>query len=158
MKLIRNDEIDALLTRAATQPRRRAHRNVHESPADPVQRFVVAAKRDSYFRPHRHPGKWEFAIVIRGRFDVVEFDDVGKVLDRRSVGPGAEAAAFEIARGIWHSWIPVEEDSVFVEIKEGPYDAATASEFAAWSPADGSPEAPAFADRLRRSVIGGKIA
>jgi len=158
MKLITDDAIAGLLDRAASQPRRRAHRNMHESPADPVQRFVVAAKRDSYFRPHRHPGKWEVAVVIRGGFDVVEFDDRGVVLERHSVGPGAEATAFELARGVWHCWIPTAEDSVFIEIKEGPYDAATASEFAAWSAAEGSPDAPSFADRLRRCDIGGKVA
>jgi len=153
MKVISAALIEELVARAGTQTRRRTNHNVHETPADPIQRMFVAAKRDSYFRPHRHPTKWEFAIVICGRFDVLTFADDGRVTERLALGIGAPAVAFEMPANTWHSWLPLTDDAVFLEVKAGPYDPATAAEFAPWSPAEGGPAATAFAERLRRAQV-----
>ncbi len=158
MKYITSDLIDDLIARAGTAPRKRLNHNVHESLSDPIQRLFVAARRGSYFRPHRHLGTWEFAIVIRGRFDVLEFNGDGCVMDRRTLGPGAEAIAFEMAPDTWHSWIPLEEDSVFFEVKMGPYDPKTAAESAPWAPDEGTPAAAKFAAKLARAGIGDMMA
>ncbi|MEK6775666.1 MAG: WbuC family cupin fold metalloprotein [bacterium] len=154
MKVITSDLIDDLIVRAGTNVRRRINHNVHESPSDPVQRLFVAARPGSYFRPHRHPIKWEFAVVIRGRFDVMLFDDTGCVTERHSVGPGSDAVGFEIPPDVWHSWIPTADDSVFLEVKQGPYDAQTAAEFAAWSPSEGTSAVGAFVERLKVAKAG----
>lgn len=146
--------INELIAKAAASPRRRSHHNVHESPSDPVQRLFVASMKDSYFRPHRHTGKWEFALVIRGNFDVVEFDNTGRITERNSIGQGSSAPAFEIPADRWHAWIPLADGSVFLEFKQGPYDPKTASEFAPWSAAEGTPDAPAFAAKLRSAKVG----
>ena len=158
MKVITSDLIDGLIARAAAQDRRRANHNVHESPSDPIQRMFVAAMRDSYFRPHRHAAKWEFAVVIRGRFDVLLFDDTGCVTRRVLAGPGAEAVGFEIPPDTWHSWIPLADGSVFVEVKQGPYDTRTAADFAVWSPAEGTPHVGQFVETLRSARVGDRVA
>jgi cupin fold WbuC family metalloprotein len=157
MKLISGKLIDDLLDRAAMHPRRRANHNIHEAAADPVQRYFIAAKRDSYFRPHRHPGKWEFAVVLRGRFDILMFDENGKVTDRFAAGTGADNLGFELPADAWHTWIPLADDCVFLEIKQGPYDPPTAAEFAPWSPAEGAPEVAAFTERMRKAKVGDRI-
>ena len=157
MKLITSDLIDDLIARAGANVRRRINHNVHESPSDPVQRLFVAARPGSYFRPHRHPMKWEFAVVILGRFDVMLFDDAGFVTERRSVGPGTDTVGFEIPLNVWHSWIPIADHSVFFEVKQGPYDAQTAAEFAAWSPAEGTSAVGEFYERLRNAEVGAHV-
>lgn len=154
MKVITSQFMDELVSRAGAHPRRRVNHNVHETPGDPVQRMFVAAGRDSYFRPHRHPAKWEFAIVLRGQFDVVLLDDAGRVTKRVSVGPGTETLAFELPPDAWHTWIPMAEDSVFLEVKRGPYDAQTAAEFAAWAPAEGTAQVKPFVKTLRQVRAG----
>ena len=154
MKVITSALIDELIARAAASDRRRANHNVHESPSDPIQRMFVAAMRDSYFRPHRHAAKWEFAVVIRGRFDVLLFDDTGCVTRRISVGPGAEVVGFEIPPDTWHSWIPLADGSVFVEVKQGPYDSRTAADFAVWAPAEGAADVGRYVERLRSARVG----
>jgi cupin fold WbuC family metalloprotein len=158
MKLIAAQLIDALIAKAGASERRRANHNVHESPGDSVQRLFVAAKRDSYFRPHRHPVKWEFAVVLRGLFDIILLDDNGLVTKRLAVGPGADAFGFELPANAWHTWVPMEEDSVFMEVKQGPYDAQTAAEFAAWSPAEGTPQVGRFVEKLRKAKAGDRVA
>jgi len=154
MKVITSVLIDELIARAAASDRRRTNHNVHELPSDPIQRMFVAAMRDSYFRPHRHAAKREFAVVIRGRFDVLLFDDTGCVTGKVSVGPDAEAVGFEIPPDTWHSWISLVDGSVFVEVKQGPYDSRTAADFAMWAPAEGAADVGRYIERLRNAKPG----
>lgn len=143
--------LDDLAARATASPRRRAHLNVHADAADRVQRFFVAVDRDSYIRPHRHLSKSELAVVVRGAFDVITFDEHGGITGRETVGAGTPLLAFEMPQATWHTLIAREDGSTFLEVKEGPYDPATASEFAPWSPAEGDPASAAFLQRLRSS-------
>lgn len=154
IKLFSGALLDDLTVKAAQSPRGRAHFNIHASAGDVVQRFFVAADRDSYFRPHRHLTRSELALVVRGSFDVITFDDDGTVNARYVVGEGAQAFAYETMRGTWHTLIARCDGSVFVEVKEGPYDPATAAEFASWAPPEGHADVPAFLARLRVATPG----
>jgi cupin fold WbuC family metalloprotein len=157
MKLITGAMLDDLAVQACASQRLRLNHNVHEQPADPIQRLFIAACLNSYFRPHRHPGKKEFAIVLRGRFDVITFDHAGRVSQRVSVGPGADVTGLEIPEDVWHTWVPIHDRSLFFEVKPGPYDPAAVVEFADWAPAEGSAEVPAFYRRLLTVRAGGKV-
>jgi cupin fold WbuC family metalloprotein len=154
MKLINTTTINELLNRAAASARRRSNYNIHESAQDPIQRYLVAAKRDSYFRPHRHRSTSELAFVLRGRFDLIVFDDAGRVTDRISLGCELETMGFEMPPDVWHSWIPMIDDSIFLEVKEGPYDPASAVEFAEWSPREGDDRVADFLSNMRGLVVG----
>jgi cupin fold WbuC family metalloprotein len=158
MKLITSDLMNELIVQAGRDARLRINYNIHESPSDPVQRLFIASRLESYFRPHRHPERWEFAVVIRGLFDVMVFDDTSRVIQRASVGPDAEVIGFEIPLNTWHTWIPMADESVFFEIKQGPYDAQNAAEFAAWSPEEGTPQVNEFVARLRVAKLGDRTA
>jgi cupin fold WbuC family metalloprotein len=148
--------LDGLVEEAGRSPRRRAHLNVHTSLDDPVQRLFVAVRLGSYFRPHRHAGKWEFAWVLRGRFAVLVFDGAGQVADRvvASAGDPSGAGGFELAPGVWHTYVALEDGSVFLEVKQGPYVPGAAAEFAPWAPPEGSPEAAAFVAALEAARVG----
>jgi cupin fold WbuC family metalloprotein len=154
MKLFSHDLLDELTTKASASPRARAHHNVHESPADLVQRFFVVANRNSYFRPHRHLTKSELAMVLRGRFHVLIFDEHGKVLSRYSVGEGTGSMAYESPRATWHTLTADADGAAFFEVKEGPYDPATAAEFATWAPPEGDPAAPNFLEWIKKAQPG----
>ncbi|HVW68202.1 MAG TPA: WbuC family cupin fold metalloprotein [Steroidobacteraceae bacterium] len=156
MKLFAQSLLDDLTTRAGANPRARAHLNIHESPSDLVQRFFVVTNRNSYFRPHRHLTKSELATVLRGRVHVLTFDDRGTVTGRYDIGEDAPNIAYETPRATWHTLVADTDGTAFLEVKEGPYDPATASEFAAWSPAEGTPTAAAFLEWVRRAQPGDK--
>lgn len=158
MKPVTLKMMDELLARAGTTQRLRLNYNIHESLSDPVQRLFIAADRASYFRPHRHPGKSEFVIVLRGLFEVFAFDDTGMVTERISVGPDEDSFALEIPEGMCHAWIPLAEKSLFFEVKQGPYDPATSLVFAPWSPEEGSPHVKEFQDKLLAAGIGQRVA
>ena len=154
MKLFPRALLDELTTKALASPRARAHYNIHTSASDLVQRFFVVANRSSYFRPHRHAVKSELALVVRGRFDVITFDEVGRVTARYTVGDGAANIAYETPQGTWHTLIANNDGSAFLEVKEGPYDPATATEFATWAPAEGQASAPMFLEWARTARLG----
>lgn len=149
MKLFSRALLDELAVKATASPRKRANYNIHAAPADPVQRFFIAADRKSYFRPHRHLTKSELALVVRGRFDVVTFDDTGRVTGRYAVGDGTADIGYETPRGTWHTVIACTDGAVFLEVKEGPYDPATAAEFAPWAPPEGAASVPEFLEWVR---------
>ena len=146
--------LDELAAALAASPRLRAHHNIHATPADPVQRFLVVAQRDSYFRPHRHASRSELALLLRGAVDVLLFDDRGQVLARHAVGTDADNFGYETPQGVWHTLVPGAGGCAFLEVKEGPYDPATAVQFAAWAPPEGAAEAPAFQLWLRNARLG----
>jgi cupin fold WbuC family metalloprotein len=146
--------LDELAARATSSPRARTNFNIHASAADPVQRFFVVANRQSYFRPHRHLSRSELALVLRGQFEVITFDDRGTVTARHVVGGDADGFAYETPRATWHTLIALEDGSAFLEIKEGPYDPATAAEFASWAPSEGDASVPRFMQWLRTAQAG----
>jgi cupin fold WbuC family metalloprotein len=158
MKLINSELITDLIHRAETSARRRMHHNLHETLADPIQRLLIASMRDSYFRPHRHPDRWEFSLVIKGNIDIFLFDDSGRILERITLDPNQKTIGFEIPANTWHSWLTREDRSVVFELKKGPFDPQTIYEFAPWSPEEGSPEIHVFMERQRKADKGDILA
>jgi cupin fold WbuC family metalloprotein len=154
MKLFSQAILDELSARAASSPRLRANHNIHASGADPVQRFFIATQKDTYFRPHRHLTKSELALVLRGQFDVLTFDENGSVTGRYAVGSDTANIGFETPRGTWHTLLACTDGATFLEIKEGPYDPATAAEFAPWAPAEGDESVARFQQWLRQAQPG----
>jgi cupin fold WbuC family metalloprotein len=154
VKLLPRALLDELAAAAAASARGRAHHNIHGSAADLVQRFIVVAQRDSYFRPHRHVARTELALVLRGKVEIVTFDEHGRVSARHEVGEGTANMAYETPPATWHTLIPAVNGTAFLEIKQGPYDPATTSEFATWAPAEGTPSVAHFQQWLRSARAG----
>jgi cupin fold WbuC family metalloprotein len=156
MKLVSTALLDEMTSKSAASPRRRAHHNLHASPSDPVQRFVVVAQSDTYIRPHRHMTKSELCTMVRGRFEVVVFDADGTITDRTVVGEGTPNIAYELPAQTWHTLLALTDGAAFVEVKEGPYDPATAAEFARWAPEEGGATA-AFQRWIETAPVGARV-
>ena len=154
MKLISTSLLDQLAATAAASPRRRTHYNLHGSPADLVQRYLVVANRGSYFRPHRHTTRAELALVVRGELDLIVFDEARRITARYGFGAGTGNIAYENGPGIWHTVVVRADATTFLEIKQGPYDPATASEFADWAPVEGDPQVGTFLEWARHAAPG----
>jgi cupin fold WbuC family metalloprotein len=154
MNVFTHHLLDELATKATANPRGRAHHNIHTSSADLVQRFLVVTDRQSYFRPHRHQTKSELAVVLRGQFEILTFDDHGVVTARYTIGGDTDGFAYETPSAVWHTLLAHTDGSTFLEIKEGPYDPATAAQFATWAPAEGDASVPPFRQWLRGAKVG----
>jgi hypothetical protein len=93
-------------------------------------------------------------MIIRGRFEVVMFDEGGTVTSRTIVGEGTPNVAFELPRETWHTLLALTDGAAFLEVKEGPYDPNIAAQFAAWAPEEGNPATAAFQKWLNTAPVG----
>jgi cupin fold WbuC family metalloprotein len=157
MKIIDQNTITELCDKAQASERRRAHLNLHPQLDDPIQRLAAAIEPDSYIRPHRHPeaGKWELFTVLRGRFMVYRFDELGTILSKELLTATGDAASLiEMPAGSWHCVMALDTGSVFFEVKPGPYTPLDDKDFASWAPAEGSAGVSDFMQWLKQAEVG----
>jgi cupin fold WbuC family metalloprotein len=156
MKTIDQELYRDLCLQADRSPRRRAHHLLHADHDDPVQRLGILMLKGSYVRPHRHQGppKWEMFSVLRGAGVALMFDEDGRVLERVELGEGRDSYVIEFPPGSWHSLTALEDHSLFLETKPGPFRPVDEKDFAAWAPPEGSPRAAAFSQWFLRCRVG----
>lgn len=114
--------LDEMLRAAAESPRRRAHKNFHESLDEPIHRLLIGAMPDTVFPIHRHRNKFELMTVLAGRIEITLYEEDGTVTGRYEVGPGCSVRAMDIPAGVFHG-NRVLEPAVMLEVKPGPYEA-----------------------------------
>jgi len=132
-------------------PRRRITLPLHRGATEGVQRMLSFIQRGSYIRPHYHPApaSIEHIVAVQGALGFLVFDEHGTVLTAHRLEAGHPAACLiDIEQGLWHTGVPLADDTVIVEIKRGPYNAATDKIFAQWAPEEGTPEVAAYVRRL----------
>ncbi|MEZ5738959.1 MAG: WbuC family cupin fold metalloprotein [Burkholderiaceae bacterium] len=141
MKRIGQDELHALQAKADRHPRGRLNLNLHGEPDDPVQRLLIAMNPGSYVRVHQHPDQWEMLMVVRGAFTLLTFDDERRVLTRSRLQAGNDdpdaLLLAELPARTWHTLLCDARQSLFLEVKPGPYTPANARH-ADWAPSEGS--------------------
>jgi cupin fold WbuC family metalloprotein len=145
MKTIDESLLADLSDQARKSPRKRAHHNLHESLADPFHRLCIAAEPGTYMRTHRHTDKWELMVVLRGAMGILTFDDAGRVLERTDLRAGGPVFAYELPEGVWHAFTILAPGTALLEVKRGPYLPIPEGDSAVWAPAEGDPNAIAYA-------------
>lgn len=122
MKIIDKQKLEELAVLAEQAPRKRTHFNLHESLDAPIQRLCVTGEIDTVIPPHRHPDKWELAIIVKGRASVYIYENDGSVKECFELIPGGNAvSAVEIPEGVWHNYVFREPGTTFFEVKKGPF-------------------------------------
>src|SRR5581483_11829649 len=157
-KRITSSLLTQLDRKAAASPRLRTNHNLHEAPESNVQRLAVKLRRGTYIRPHRHKSRWELGITLQGEMDLVLFNDDGLLTERVRMAPGGSTLLMELPAGQWHSYVCVSETATFFEVKEGPYDPASSSEFAPWAPAEGDAAAGRCLEGMATAGPGARFA
>ena len=135
--------LDRLSAEAAATPRRRKNSNLHAANDYPCQRFFNAMCADTYVQPHRHSdaSKDETLVLLRGQLGAVIFDEAGQVVSADVLHPGQIA---DVPHGTFHTWIALEDGTVFFETKAGPYVPLAPGEKAAFAPPEGDPRVPEY--------------
>ncbi len=156
MKIVDQAFLDNLSEQAKKLPRLRTNANFHQGMDDPVQRLFIAMEPDSYVRPHLHSedSKWEFFFVVRGALLFFVYDESGVITDIHRLSAGEGIQALELPAKVWHSTISCQSDTVFFEVKQGPYQVTNDKGFAIWSPTEEEPTARAFIKYLREAKVG----
>ena len=158
MKLFSAAFLDELSAQAEGSPRRRQHRNIHESYQDACQRLFNAIEPESYIRPHRHASdpREELLVAVRGLMALVTFDDEGNVLSATPFGTERKgtslAVGAEVRADTWHTVVALEPGCVLLEVKAGPFDPNQPKNLAPWAPEENSPDSVAYLSRLKNLV------
>lgn len=131
--------INPIIEKAARTDRRRTNFNFHKEYSDTLQRMLNIMNRNTYIQPHKHesPDKREAFIVLKGKALVIEFDDKGEIVEHIVLDPQIGNHGCDIAERTWHTIICLEDNSVFYEVKDGPYEPADDKNFASWAPKEG---------------------
>ncbi|GAB1404093.1 MAG: WbuC family cupin fold metalloprotein [Lentimicrobiaceae bacterium] len=142
--------LDATSQRARESSRGRMNHNFHSGPADTLQRMLNAMEPGTYIQPHKHeaPDKREVFFALSGTLCIVEFWDDGRIKDFALLKAGSECSGAEIPARTFHTVISLQSGSVAYEIKDGPYIPIEDKNFAAWAPAENSPQAGAWLKQL----------
>ncbi|GKR20530.1 hypothetical protein KAM467_35740 [Aeromonas caviae] len=127
MRILDKQFLTSLECSAITNPRKRAHLNLHNSFEEKVQRIFISLTQGSYVKPHYHelPHQWEMFVVMEGVVEVVFYSADGQEKQRLFVGEGQGCKAIEIHPMDIHSVECISEKALMLEIKEGPFDPAT---------------------------------
>ena len=141
MRAITRLELDNLLIEAKALPRKRTILRLHEH-HEHVQRMVNIIHPGSYVTPHKHenPDKVELFTILLGQVSVIQFNDLGEIVEVHTLGEYSPTRLVEIPPRVYHTVI-AQEPSALLEIIEGPYDADTHKKFASWAPREEQPRA-----------------
>jgi len=143
---------------AKESPRGRIIMQLHRSDTEGVQRLVNFMQPGSYARPHCHPApeNIETVAVLKGSIGFLIFEPGGAVRSTHRLEAGNAASCLvDIERGVWHTLVPLAEDTVVLEIKRGPYCAETDKMFADWAPQEGTLEGRSYLEALERCFADG---
>lgn len=135
--------VDQKAKDARKSNRKRNIHVLHTGDEDTLQRMLNAFQPGTYVAPHRHVTvpKAEAVLVIQGSLGFIRFADDGtyEAEDFVYMNPQEGVFGVDYRAGVWHTFIALEPDTVVLEVKPGPYDAATDKEFASWAPQEGEP-------------------
>lgn len=111
------DEVAAL---AQTSERLRMNRDMRNSTADTSQRMLNALEIGTVLPIHRHPTTSETQFLLRGKIDVMFYDDQRHEIERFHLDPRNGMYGVDIPAGIWHNLVVIEPAVIF-ETKDGAY-------------------------------------
>ena len=123
---------------------------LHKSADAKIHRMFNAMQPGSYIQPHRHlfPPKAESVIVLQGAILAFIFNDQGQIEEVHRVAAGSSTIGIDSEPGVYHTFVAVEEDTIFFEVKPGPYSVVDDKDFAPWAPAEGEDGVEGFLANL----------
>lgn len=113
--------LDEVSARAKASERLRMNFNLHETLDAKAQRLLNALEPGTILPIHRHPHTAETYVLLRGRIDVMFYDDSGVETQRFSLDPLAGNYGVQIPKGKWHTLEVLRSGTVILEVKDGPY-------------------------------------
>lgn len=113
--------LDQISQKAKESPRLRMNYNLHDSLDSKAQRLFNALEPGTILPIHRHQNTDETYILIRGKIEVIFYDNDKNIVDRFIIDRETDTFGVHIPKGTWHTLEVLESGSVIFEVKEGPY-------------------------------------
>lgn len=148
--------IDFIKQCAIQNARGRVRICAHKHQTDTLHEMLIAIRSDSYIRPHRHHHKAESFHLIDGAADVVVMDEEGAITDIVELD-SQHNFYYRLDSPRYHTLLIHSPVLVIHEITNGPFDPSQ-NDWAGFSPAEGTPEAAIYIERLRSATATRKAA
>ncbi|MFV0470506.1 MAG: WbuC family cupin fold metalloprotein [Paludibacteraceae bacterium] len=121
MKLLETNLLDELTSQAQSSPRLRMNYNLHNSLDAKAQRLFNALEPGTELPIHRHTQTDETYILIRGKLEVMFYDDDKNITKKYILDKKSGNFGVHISAGQWHTLEVLESGTVIFEVKDGPY-------------------------------------
>ncbi|NDV20457.1 cupin fold metalloprotein, WbuC family [Pseudodesulfovibrio sp. JC047] len=143
-----------LLARSRDSARKRMLQKLHSSHDALSHRMFNAMQPGTYIMPHRHldPPKDETVLVMAGSVLFIQFSDAGDIEKTLLLQPGTENFGIDVAPHVYHTYIPLKQDTLIFETKTGPYTQEHDKNVPDWAPREGSPEAEPYLLNMIKSL------
>ena len=93
--------LDALASEAQASPRLRMNRDLRNTPDDGSQRMLNALEPGTVLPVHRHRSTSECQILLRGKIDVMFYDDGGRETARFRLDRDEGRYGVNVPAGTW---------------------------------------------------------
>lgn len=112
--------LNKVTIQARESSRLRKNYNFHATLEDPCQRMLNIMLEGTVFEIHRHTNTAETFVLLKGKLDLMYYNDKGEEVERYRLDPTMGQYGVNIPSGQWHS-LEIIEDAVIFETREGPY-------------------------------------
>ena len=113
--------LDEVSARAKASERLRMNYNLHEAVDSKAQRLFNALEPGTILPIHRHQHTAETYILLRGKIDVMFYNEEGNEVERFHLDPQVGNYGVHIPQSQWHTLEVFESGTVIFEVKDGPY-------------------------------------
>ena len=154
ISMLGQDDMQLLRQGVANSPRGRVRINAHPSDDDMLHEMFIAIRRDSYIRPHVHPGKSEAFHIVEGVVDIVIFNEDGSVREVVPLGDVHSGRPFyyRMSQPFFHTLLIHSDILIVHEITNGPFRREGTC-FAPFAPEEGDVDGIADYRRLLGSQV-----
>lgn len=118
--IIDNSLLDDVTRKAQESPRLRMNFNLHDCLDAKAQRLLNVLLPGTELPIHRHRHTAETYALLRGKLDVVFYNDDGSEKERFHLDPLSGNYGVHIPAGQWHT-VEVITPATILEVKDGPY-------------------------------------
>lgn len=153
---VNSGDIKRLKSMAAGNPRKRIRLCCHHDIENTLHEMLIVHARGAYVPPHKHIAKSESFHIIKGKLNVVIFNNDGSIL---KVVPMSEYSSdktffYRLPENYFHTVVPLSHWVVFHEITNGPFQRKDTI-FAPWAPPEGDfKQTRTYLDKLEKQVAG----
>lgn len=126
MNIIDDALLDQVTQQAKESSRLRMNYNLHDSLESKAQRLFNALEPCTELPVHRHLHTSETYIIIRGRMNVMFYNDDKQLTEKCELCAEHGRYGIHISVGQWHTLEILESGTVIFEVKDGPYTPLTA--------------------------------
>ena len=133
-----NNIVSKIKTLAKKTKNKRARVCIHKNLASKTNEMIIALKKGSYIRPHRHPFKVRIISCHRRKNGCICFSRKGKKVKVINMGDYKSKLNFyyRMNKSFFHLPVAVSNWCVYHEVYSGPFKKNQDVKYARWSPVE----------------------